>query len=194
MNTAITSSFALLIPLSAISLLLGASTENVGYFLLFASIALLLLSCYKQLLLKALIALVLVGVAIAILKGHVVPFLYYPVVASLAVASCFIFSYWSSSSLIEKIARRFEPGLPIEALPYCRKVNHVWSIFILTNALIAIYLATTDRLQAWALYNGAISYALTFLLFSFELLVRRKVKKRIRLQKEALQFQTGQHA
>lgn len=105
----------------------------------------------------------------------------YPVAISLIIACSFITSYWSDLCLVQKIALRQEPNIPVEGLRYCRKVNHCWSIFLLMNASIALYLVHSGDLKNWAIYCGGISYALMGVLFVTEWIVRQRVKRKFEL-------------
>jgi uncharacterized membrane protein len=65
-----------------------------------------------------------------------------------------------------------EPSLPPAAVAYTRRVTQVWCAFFLVNASICAWLAIGGTDADWALYCGAISYALAGLLFAAEFLVR----------------------
>ena len=114
--------------------------------------------------------------------------LYYPVAISLILASSFIFSYFNKHCLVQRIALQQEPNIPAEGLSYCRKVNHCWSVFLLINAGIALYLAQSGDLRSWAVYCGGISYALMGTLFAVEWFLRRRVKRKIETAEVAQQL------
>ena len=184
MKTLINISLALCLPLSAFSLLLGLSLNSVGYLLLAASSILFVISSAKRMLKPALFASLFVIAAMALIKGHPAAFLFYPVAASIFAAACFITSSLSSKCLIERIASRMETEIPEQALAYCRKVNHGWSIFLLANALIALSLASTAQIKYWALYNGLISYVLIGIFFFIEFIIRCRVRRKIGEQQQ----------
>ena len=135
--------------------------------------------------------LLLPALALAIFHNVLPPsllILYYPVAISLIIGSSFIFSYFNKHCLVQRIALQQEPNIPAEGLSYCRKVNHCWSIFLLINAGIALYLAQSGDLRSWAVYCGGISYALMGTLFAVEWFFRRRVKRKIETAEVAQQL------
>jgi uncharacterized membrane protein len=103
----------------------------------------------------------------------------YPIFVSLAFAGLFAYSLWRPPTFIERVARMRHPDLPQAALPYLRKVTSVWLGFFLANAAVSAATAMSGNLELWMLYNGFISYILMGTLFVAELLVRRRVRRRI---------------
>jgi uncharacterized membrane protein len=89
----------------------------------------------------------------------------YPVVRSLAVALVFGWSLVSPPSLIERFARLRHPELPPQATRYCRNVTVIWTIWLTVNGVIAAALAVWGDVKSWAIWTGAISYAISGLLF-----------------------------
>ena len=103
----------------------------------------------------------------------------YPIFVSLAFAGLFAYSLWRPPTFIERVARISHPDLPQGALPYLRKVTLVWLGFFLANAAVSAATAMSGNLELWMLYNGFISYILMGTLFVAELLVRRRVRRRL---------------
>jgi len=77
-------------------------------------------------------------------------------------------------SLVETFARLQVDDLSREEVVYCRSVTRVWCAFFLANAGVSLWLALRGDAQLWALYTGAIAYALVGLLFAIEFVVRSK--------------------
>lgn len=103
----------------------------------------------------------------------------YPILVSLAFAGLFAYSLWRPPTFIERVARIHHPDLPQGALPYLRKVTSVWLGFFLANAAVSAATAMSGNLELWMLYNGFISYIVMGTLFVAELLVRRRVRRRL---------------
>lgn len=61
---------------------------------------------------------------------------------------------------------------------YLRGLTAVWLIFFTANAAIALHTATAQSTGTWALYNGAISYALIALVVGLEMLYRPVYQRR----------------
>jgi uncharacterized membrane protein len=77
-------------------------------------------------------------------------------------------------SVIERLARlqRGVVKLPPTAARYCRRLTHLWSYFLILNAVIISVLAAAASTGAWALYSGLISYALAGVLMVSEVVYR----------------------
>jgi uncharacterized membrane protein len=106
-----------------------------------------------------------------------------PALINLVFLGVFLSTLSKPPSMIERFARIQEPNLPDAAIEYCRSVTKVWCVFFLLNAGVSLYTVLiavkTDKLGAWTLYNGLISYVLIGLLFAVEFVVRMRVKRRI---------------
>lgn len=100
----------------------------------------------------------------------------YPVLMNAAMLSVFAASLIWPPTIIEQIARIAEGDLPDAAIAYTRKVTWAWCAFFVINGAIALRSALAWSLEAWALYNGAISYALMGCLLAGEFLIRRRVR------------------
>jgi uncharacterized membrane protein len=101
----------------------------------------------------------------------------YPVLLSLTLASVFAVSLWRPPSLVERLAlasgQEWSPGLQ----RYCRKVTLAWALWLAVNALIAALLALAREDGAWALWTGAVSYAVSGALFAGEWAVRQRAMR-----------------
>lgn len=98
---------------------------------------------------------------------------WYPVVASLFASGVFTVSLFSGMPVIERFARLRESALPPEGVAYTRKLTVIWAALTFGNALIAAWTALFATLDAWALYNGLLSYLLLGGFFCAEWLYRR---------------------
>lgn len=81
-------------------------------------------------------------------------------------------------SVAERIARLQEPDLDARGVAYTRRVTQVWCGFFVLNGCIALATALWASEQAWALYNGLISYVLIGTLMGGEWLLRRHLRAR----------------
>lgn len=99
----------------------------------------------------------------------------YPVMVNAALLLTFGATLRHGPSMVEKFARLRTPELPPRAVLYTRRVTQVWCGFFAVNALIAALVALYGSRQAWALYNGAIAYALVGLLIVGEIAYRHLV-------------------
>ncbi|MBK6738487.1 MAG: hypothetical protein IPG64_11485 [Haliea sp.] len=153
--------------------------QQIGlFFIALASLRLLFLrSQPKNNLLPILLSLVLLLIAAhALMSNESNGLRFYPVAVNAVLLFVFATSLRSETPIIERLARISDPHLPPRAVEYTRKVTVVWCLFFVINGLIALYTALFSSFQIWALYNGAVAYGLTGLLFVVELIVRRKVK------------------
>ena len=106
------------------------------------------------------------------------PLKLYPVLVSAVLLAVFGFSLWHPPTVVERIARLTQPDLPPRGVLYTRQVTRVWCVFFVVNGGIAAATALWASDQAWALYNGLVSYALMGTLFAGEWLVRQRVMQR----------------
>jgi uncharacterized membrane protein len=116
------------------------------------------------------------GVA-ALVFRNAVSLQYYSVVVSVFFLSVFASSLTHKQSLIERLARQFEPNLPESGVRYTRRVTQAWCVFFLLNTALTLWSIHAGE-KVWALYNGFISYVLMGCMFAGEWLVRRRVKRR----------------
>jgi uncharacterized membrane protein len=125
-------------------------------------------------------ALVLAVIAGALNVGW--PLKLYPLVVNASLLALFSATLFKPPSMIERLARLTTPDLPAHAIEYTRKVTMVWCGFFVLNGCVSAATALWASESAWALYNGAISYALMGALFGGEWLVRGVVKRRNELK------------
>ncbi|MCL2875028.1 MAG: hypothetical protein FWF12_01770 [Betaproteobacteria bacterium] len=115
--------------------------------------------------------------AMALLLRSSSSVLYYPVLVNAVFLLAFGGSLFQSQTLIERLARRFNPDLPPQGVRYTRKVTLAWCAFFVVNGGIAWW-TTTQPMSVWALYNGLIAYVAMGVMFSGEWLIRRRVTRR----------------
>jgi uncharacterized membrane protein len=113
------------------------------------------------------------------------PLKLYPALVNLVLFALFASSLLRGQSVVERLARLREPALPAAAVAYTRRVTQVWCGFFIVNGALAIATALWASDAAWALYNGAIAYALMGLLMGVEWLVRKRVRARIAARERA---------
>ncbi|HXC64186.1 MAG TPA: AMP-binding protein, partial [bacterium] len=101
----------------------------------------------------------------------------YPICVNLGLLGSFGWSLWRPPTVVERLARLSEPGLPSAALPYIRKVTLAWCVFFALNALASLATALWASEKIWALYNGGVAYGLMGLFFVVEWLVRQRVRR-----------------
>lgn len=118
----------------------------------------------------------LLGLAALLLRSSS-SLLYYPVLVNAVFLLAFSVSLFQSQTLIERLARRFDPKFPPEGIRYTRKVTFAWCAFFVINGGIAWW-TTTQPMAVWALYNGLISYLAIGTMFGCEWLIRRSVMRR----------------
>lgn len=107
-----------------------------------------------------------------------------PVVISLALLVVFAASLRGPGpSTVESFARLVEPELDAAKVAHCRQATIAWCAFFVVNAAIAGALAVAGSHAAWALYTGAIAYALMGLMFAAEMIVRG-----LRFGRDAVRF------
>lgn len=118
----------------------------------------------------------LLGVMALLLRSSV-SLLYYPVLVSTIFLLAFAASLFQSQTLVERLARRFDPELPPEGVRYTRKVTFAWCVFFVVNGGIAWW-TTAQSMTVWTLYNGLISYVAMGVMFGGEWLIRQRVMRR----------------
>ena len=77
---------------------------------------------------------------------------------------------------MKRFARLRDPDLPDGAIEYCRKVTIVWTVFCLSNAMIAAATALWGSIEVWTFWNAGLSYVLLGTLVIGEMIVRRQVR------------------
>ena len=149
----------------------------VGAFCALAALRIGLLSGWTLAKKAAAIATLLVLFGVTTGLQDLLLFKFYPVVVSLVAATFFASTLRSPPSAIERISTRFGVAVTGPAVPYTRRLTMVWLAFFLCNAGIAGYLAVEGSMAAWALYNGAISYLIIFILLLVEYPIRLLYRK-----------------
>jgi uncharacterized membrane protein len=102
---------------------------------------------------------------------------YYSVLISLFFLAVFAGSLTQEQSIVERLARRMEPDFPESAVRYTRRVTQAWCVFFVANTVITLLCIRVGE-EAWALYNGLVSYLLMGCMFAGEWLIRRRMKRR----------------
>jgi uncharacterized membrane protein len=116
----------------------------------------------------------LLGLAVIATNSETVLRLY-PASISASMLLLFGATLLRPPTMVERFARLSHPELPPAAVRYTRQVTVVWCLFFAFNAAVAVYTAFAGSREAWALYNGFISYILMGILFAGERAVRRRV-------------------
>ena len=100
-----------------------------------------------------------------------------------AINACLLFTFGQSifrpPSIVEQFARKLEPNLPPEAVPYCLNVTKIWCAFFAINGLIALGTSIFCSREIWAFYNSGISNVLIAVLFGSEYLYRQRFRRKI---------------
>jgi uncharacterized membrane protein len=96
-----------------------------------------------------------------------------PMLVSLYLFTTFAMSLSRGPPMIERFARMVEDDLPPFTYPYCRRVTLIWCVFLAVNTAIVALLALLAPLAWWALYTGAIFYALMGILVGGEFCFRK---------------------
>lgn len=101
----------------------------------------------------------------------------YPIFVSLSFFAVFAYSLAHPPTVVERLARMQDPGLPPQGVAYTRKVTMLWCGFFLVNASASAGTVWHGDPWIWSLYNGLVSYLLMGMLMAGEMLVRRGVRK-----------------
>jgi uncharacterized membrane protein len=117
---------------------------------------------------------------VSLWRGSASAMLYYPVLVNAVMLIVFGGSFFSPQTVVERIARLRHKALPVEAVPYLRRVTAAWCVFFVSNGAIALYTARSASFETWALYNGLIAYILIGAMFAGELLIRARVMQGLR--------------
>lgn len=117
--------------------------------------------------------------ALAMGANAALPLKLYPVLVNAGFLAVFGHSLAFPPSMVERLARLREPGLPPEGVAYTRRVTQVWCVFFALNGAAALGTALYASEAAWSLYNGVIAYVLMGILFACEYLARMRMKRRL---------------
>ncbi len=132
----------------------------------------------RLLLVTGIVAMVAVAV-ITLLSNSKEGLRYYPVVINAAMLVLFAWSLTQPRTIIERLARLFEPELPPEGVAHTRQATWAWCVFFTLNGSIALWTAIAASWEIWTLYNGLIAYILMAMLFAGEYALRQHRKRRL---------------
>lgn len=96
-----------------------------------------------------------------------------PTLVNFALLAQFGLSLRSDRPMVERFARLQVDDLSPAEIRYCRTVTLVWCAFFVLNGTAAAGLALLAPRSWWAVYTGAVSYALMGALFAVEYVVRK---------------------
>jgi uncharacterized membrane protein len=99
----------------------------------------------------------------------------YPASISASMLILFGATLLRPPTMVERFARLRDPELSPTAVRYTRHVTEVWCLFFVFNGALAAYTALAASREAWALYNGFITYLLMGVLLAGERAVRRRM-------------------
>jgi len=128
------------------------------------------------------VLLVFLGYAIttAILDS-VLMLLLYPVLVNFILCAVFANSLRFEEPLLLRIVRTRGIAISKHTPQYLYRLTALWAGFFALNGMISIWTSTLS-MEAWALYNGMISYFIVAILIGGELLFRRHYKKRMSIE------------
>ena len=142
----------------------------LGVFLLLVAVLRALASRERVWLFAAGGALLLVVATFVFNDG--LPLKLYPVLVNMTLLCVFAISLWKPPTVIERLARLRHPDLPPEGVRWVTNVTKAWCVFFVANGSIALWTALAASDATWALYNGAIAYALIGAMLAGEWLLR----------------------
>lgn len=100
----------------------------------------------------------------------------YPTIVSLSLMIVFCLSL-KTTPVITGFALAQKGELDTRGYAYTRRLTKIWICFFGANGALAYILSLLDDKSAWAIYSGALSYALIGALIGGEILYRRYVLK-----------------
>ena len=142
----------------------------LGVFLLLVAVLRALASRERVWLFAAGGALLLVVATFVFNDG--LPLKLYPVLVNMTLLCVFAISLWKPPTVIERLARLHHPDLPPDGVRWVTNVTKAWCLFFMANGGIALWTALAASDATWALYNGAIAYALIGAMLAGEWLLR----------------------
>ncbi len=95
-----------------------------------------------------------------------------PVLINGALLASFGASLRHGTPMVERFARLQVADLSDAERAHCREATFAWCVLFVVNASVSAALAVAGQLRAWAVYTGAVAYALIGLLFAAEFVVR----------------------
>jgi uncharacterized membrane protein len=102
----------------------------------------------------------------------------YPVGVSATMLAAFGWTLLRPPSMVERIARASGAVLDAAGVRYTRAVTSIWCAFFVVNGAVALATALTGSREAWALYNGLLSYLIAGALLLGERVVRELLRRR----------------
>lgn len=163
----------------AVYVLLGRGSIRVVGLALLAALLIRFLAAgapHRQAL-AALAAGIVFAVAIAVTNNETLARLY-PVGVSTLMLAAFGVTLLRPPSMVERIARASGAELDDAGVRYTRGVTIVWCVFFVVNGAIALATALIGSREAWALYNGLLSYLVAGALLGGERLLRAILLRR----------------
>lgn len=97
-----------------------------------------------------------------------------PVGVNLVLLIVFGGTLATATPMIERFARLQDPDLTGAEVRWCRHWTVIWCVFFAANAIVAALLAVHGPMQAWAIYNGGLAYALIGALVAVEWVLRKR--------------------
>jgi uncharacterized membrane protein len=102
----------------------------------------------------------------------------YPVGVSATLLAAFGWTLWRPPSMVERIARASGAALNEAGVRYTRAVTVVWCAFFVANGGVALATALAGSREAWALYNGLLSYVFAGAILAGERVTRELLRRR----------------
>jgi len=102
----------------------------------------------------------------------------YPVGVSATMLTAFGWTLLRPPSMVERIARATGAALDEAGVRYTRAVTVVWCAFFVVNGALALATALAGSREAWALYNGLLSYLIAGAILVGERIVRELLRRR----------------
>jgi len=163
----------------AVYVLLGRGSIRVVGLALLAALAIRFLAAGapRRQALAALAAGIVFAVAIAVTNNETLARLY-PVGVSAVMLAAFGITLLRPPSMVERIARASGAALDDAGVRYTRVVTIVWCVYFVVNGAVALATALAGSREAWALYNGLLSYLIAGALLGGERLVREIIRRR----------------
>ncbi len=113
----------------------------------------------------------LFAAAVALTNNEVLARLY-PVGVSAMMLAVFGVTLLRPPSMAERLARATGAVLDEAGVRYTRTVTVIWCVFFVVNGAVALTTALAGSREAWALYNGLLSYLFAGALLAGERIVR----------------------
>jgi len=109
---------------------------------------------------------------VSLVSGNALALLLAPALFNAAMLAVFAASFARAETTVESLARAQVGELDAAERAYCRRVNGIWCAFFAANACACAFVALQCSRETWALYTGALAYALMGALFASEYVYR----------------------